>query len=492
MLARIIIALLVSSCAFGALSPQEVMIACNITGAESVSIAFYYARQRGIPFDNIVQIRLPVGMKSEISRPDYEKLIEGPLLHRVSERAGVRCLLLTMGMPYRIKGSAALKGLEAELAALKQIESDKLAEISAATENAGGKSLDGSDEKAVSLALKDAIELAQAAEKNEQLSFLDKILPLYGTRLTSKIAELEFGLESFSFPEDMEANAASILRQAAAERWGIAEKLTGGYYEASSKLFGLLEALERVRLDIGEITGRETEASVDSELAVMKFTRHALSGPLPNELYRNRPAAGQNPRTILVSRLDGPSEMLVKRLIRRSAEAPDSSDCLLDLRDAQAKGLEDYAPFDEKLSAAALALERAGFNTLAENTSALYKGRRKCLFYAGWYSPGVFSSRLTFSPRSVAVHIASLEARDIRSKGSGLWCAGLLEAGACCTMGAVNEPYLSNFPEPDALAERLIAGDTIAEAFFFAKPSNSWQMILIADPLMTLPTLQPR
>jgi len=182
----------------------------------------------------------------------------------------------------------------------------------------------------------------------------------------------------------------------------------------------------------------------------------------------------------------------VKRLIKRSAEAPNATDCLIDLRDAQDNGLEDYAPFDEKLSLAALVLERAGLNTLVENTGALYNGKRKCLFYAGWYSPGVFSSRLSFSPRSVAVHIASLEARDIRSKGSGLWCAGLLEAGACCTMGAINEPYLSNFPEPDALAERLIAGDTITEAFFFAKPANSWQMILIADPLMTFPTLQAR
>lgn len=481
MLVRFFTALLTASCAFGALSPREVMVACNTGSVESVSIAFYYARQRGIPENNIAQIRLPRGMETRISRADYENLIEKPLLGKVNAATGIRCLVLTMGMPYIIEDSPALTGFDNELSALRQLEAETTGRIAAALENVCGEAVDAGDEKAVSKALKAALDEALASDKNRQLAFLDKALPLYGTRLSAQMAEMEFALEGFCFPEEKVADAL-VLRQSGEERWGISEKLAARFYDSYAALYGLLEALEQVRTDTGDITGRATGASIDSELAVMRFAPHTLSGPLPNEYYHGKTAA--NSRTLLVSRLDGPGERLVKKMIRRSAEEPGCLDCVTDLRAAAEDGLDDYAPFDERLSRAAHSLELAGFNSLVENTSALYEGRRECAFYAGWYSPGVFKSRLSFAPRSVAVHIASLEAKDIRSRKSGLWCAGLLEAGACCTFGAAAEPYLSHFPEPDALVSRLLAGDCIAEAYFFAKPSNSWQMILIADPLM--------
>ena len=55
--------------------------------------------------------------------------------------------------------------------------------------------------------------------------------------------------------------------------------------------------------------------------------------------------------------------------------------------------------------------------------------------------------------------------------------------GVTATMGAVAEPYLAAFPKPHRFFAELVKGRCLAEAFYRAKPFNSWQMVLIGDPL---------
>jgi hypothetical protein len=48
---------------------------------------------------------------------------------------------------------------------------------------------------------------------------------------------------------------------------------------------------------------------------------------------------------------------------------------------------------------------------------------------------------------------------------------------------AVSEPYLHSFPEPRAFFAELYQGHCLVEAYYHTKPFNSWQLLLIGDPL---------
>jgi len=52
----------------------------------------------------------------------------------------------------------------------------------------------------------------------------------------------------------------------------------------------------------------------------------------------------------------------------------------------------------------------------------------------------------------------------------------LLAQGATCTMGSVDEPYLSGTPDISVFLNRLLyRGFTFAEAAYAAQASLSWQ-----------------
>jgi len=55
--------------------------------------------------------------------------------------------------------------------------------------------------------------------------------------------------------------------------------------------------------------------------------------------------------------------------------------------------------------------------------------------------------------------------------------------GITATLGPVAEPYLHTFPESRAFFPKLYEGNCLVEAYYRTKPVNSWQMLLIGDPL---------
>jgi uncharacterized protein (TIGR03790 family) len=59
----------------------------------------------------------------------------------------------------------------------------------------------------------------------------------------------------------------------------------------------------------------------------------------------------------------------------------------------------------------------------------------------------------------------------------------MLRDGITATIGAVAEPYLGAFPPPQEFFRQLLRGQTLAQAYYRTKPYNSWQMLLIGDPL---------
>jgi uncharacterized protein (TIGR03790 family) len=148
-----------------------------------------------------------------------------------------------------------------------------------------------------------------------------------------------------------------------------------------------------------------------------------------------------------------------------------------------------YAFFDKSLHLLADMLKkRTSMKVVIENTESLFPPGScpKTAIYCGWYSVKKYIDAFDFVPGAVGYHIASFEAMDLRNAESTNWCPAMLAHGITATLGPVDEPYLMSFPEPDKFFAELLDGKCLVEAFYRTNPYNSWQLILIGDPLYKL------
>ncbi len=90
-----------------ALEPAEILLIINAHSGNSRQIARHYIRKRGLPPENVVTLNCPG--KDSISRREYERTIARPL-KRILAMPGwavkTKCLLLTMGIPLRIRATS--------------------------------------------------------------------------------------------------------------------------------------------------------------------------------------------------------------------------------------------------------------------------------------------------------------------------------------------------------------------------------------------------
>jgi uncharacterized protein (TIGR03790 family) len=105
--------------------------------------------------------------------------------------------------------------------------------------------------------------------------------------------------------------------------------------------------------------------------------------------------------------------------------------------------------------------------------------------YCGWYSLRKYVPAFQFiRPGAVGYHVASFEMVSLRMPGEQGWVANLLRDGIGGTLGAVAEPYLGAFPNPDDFFPLLLTGKfTLAEVYWKTTPTLSWRMALVGDPL---------
>ncbi|NLH42499.1 MAG: TIGR03790 family protein, partial [Planctomycetes bacterium] len=240
----------------------------------------------------------------------------------------------------------------------------------------------------------------------------------------------------------------------------------------------------QIQMDIDRIEGKETDASVDSELAMV------LSGPY--ELHRWQPnlwpTPGPHPfKTLMVCRLDGPSYNIAKGLIDKAlaaeAKGLKGSACF-DSRGLKGDGIYSY--YDQSLrDLARLTQLWTGMTVREEQTEALFEPGScpQTALYCGWYSLQKYVDAFDFVDGAVGYHIASFEAAALRDPKSLQWCPAMLQDGITATLGPVNEPYLFAFPEPSAFFGALYDGRCLVEAYFLTERFTSWQMVLIGDPL---------
>jgi uncharacterized protein (TIGR03790 family) len=243
--------------------------------------------------------------------------------------------------------------------------------------------------------------------------------------------------------------------------------------------------ISQTELEIGRISGKETNASVDSELSMVLFESYDLYRWQPNLLKGQ--AAGLGFKTLMVSRLDGPEFKIIKGLIDKSLSAEKTGlkgNAYIDSRGIYKKDL--YGHFDKSLRELGMFIQsNKKMPVKIERTGKLFQPGDcpQTALYCGWYRLRKYVDAFDFVDGAIGFHIASFEAQNLRDPNSSTWCAAMLRDGITATLGAVAEPYLHTFPEPKAFFTELFEGRCLVEAYYQTKPFNSWQFVLIGDPL---------
>ncbi len=94
----------------------NVLLVVNEASTDSGRIAEHYARVRGVPPDQV--LRLKAAVADEIDRADFNTLIQAPIanwLQRHSAQDRILYIVLTKGIPLRVKGTSGRDGTTASV-----------------------------------------------------------------------------------------------------------------------------------------------------------------------------------------------------------------------------------------------------------------------------------------------------------------------------------------------------------------------------------------
>ncbi len=239
---------------------------------------------------------------------------------------------------------------------------------------------------------------------------------------------------------------------------------------------------------INSILGKETGASVDSELSMVLFGNYELYRWRPNILKNNLVDFSFN--SLMVCRLDGPQILIAKGLVNKAITAEKTG--LTGIAYIDSRGMAEdrkrysFGYYDQSLrDLAAFTRLRTKLTVREERTEKLFAAGAcpRTAIYCGWYSLKKYIDAFDFVDGAIGYHISSWEAVNLRDPNSSQWCPAMLKDGITATLGAVAEPYLHSFPEPKAFFMELYNGRCLVEAYYRTKPFNSWQLVLIGDPL---------
>jgi uncharacterized protein (TIGR03790 family) len=257
------------------------------------------------------------------------------------------------------------------------------------------------------------------------------------------------------------------------------------------------------------ITG--TSASVDSELTLL-YRRLAgqavsLQGPIDNPYYLGtgklddaRRFSHQQHDIYLVTRIDAFTVDQALALIDRAQTPSTEGRIVLDQRGTTESG-------DQWLGRAAERLEAQGQKSrvVLESTPKAARGEKTVLGYYSWGASDpenrVRSVGMDFVAGSIAANLASFDARTFRQppeswrptgspdraawfEGSGDALAGdLIRDGVTGVSGQVGEAFVRGAVRPEILFPAYLSGFNLAEAFYMALPTLSWQAVVVGDPL---------
>jgi uncharacterized protein (TIGR03790 family) len=289
------------------------------------------------------------------------------------------------------------------------------------------------------------------------------------------------------FPAEVEQQKAFRVVNSARVRYAA---LCYGVPVKISRDNGLAEAgAEKLPVEL-----QRSEAAVDTQLACLPGWEGVLPwvGPIRNPYQGATNSAQLDPTNglLMVTRLDGPSAAIARGLVDKAIEAETNGfwgRAYFDLRGITNGG---YALGDSFIGVSAAVAIRAGFETIGDQKPETFAAgfpMSQIAVYFGWYDTkvsGPFTRpTVEFMPGALAYHLYSFSAQTIRASNES-WTAVLLQKGATCTMGMVDEPYLQFTPNVSIWLQGMVDdGYSFGEAAYASQTALSWQTAIIGDPL---------
>jgi uncharacterized protein (TIGR03790 family) len=327
-----------------------------------------------------------------------------------------------------------------------------------------------------------AVPVRKALASLESRRRIRCLVLMYGMPL--RVAAPEIG------PDDQRRIAA--LQKRREETQHRIEALPAGETEARLRL-----EKDRSELDAETAAALKTDqsAAVDSEIALAAAGSYALAGWQPNPFFlgnQQKELALDKSRVLMVSRLDGPTPSVVRRIIDAALAVEKqglNGTAYFDARWPEPGGEPKggYEFYDASLHRAARVVGRSGrLPVRLDAVERLFQPGEcpEAALYCGWYSLGSYVEAFSWKPGAVGYHIASSECATLKQAGSRVWCKRMLEEGAAAVVGPVDEPYVQAFPVPEIFFGLLVDGYlTLAECYAASTPWLSWRMVLVGDPL---------
>ena len=531
--------------AAGPLGPQDLLLVFNASEADSRSLAEYYATARGVPAERLCGLELGPA-RDDIARPHFERRILVPIREFIESRGlrdQVRCLVTFYGVPIRAGAVVLTPAQRMARAETRRRIEDGLRQLREATAELDGLATGTrpADAPATAPATAESPESFGPEDFPALLNAYAQARRRLGERtggqfdaqtesgqlrtlvvLTQRVEGVAGVLRMF-LPSGAAAEAMLARNRQAAEALlaadvRIREIMPRGpederHAEALDlllKFHGLIGWLKGLLADETWFRTEETEAAVDSELALLWWGEYPRYRWIPNPLRgrasgETAPAEGSEdrPEPLMTARLDASRPEVVRAMIDRALEAerrPSSGHVYIDAR-GLAPG-PGYGTYDQNLrDLARLLQDHTRLPVRLDDRPEVFPPGScpDALLYCGWYSLREYVPALTFVPGAVGYHIASLEAVSLRRPGERGWCRNLLEDGITATLGPVAEPYLDSFPLPTEFFGLLLTGRyPLAECYARSVPSWSWMQMLLGDPLFNpfarrpvLPDLSP-
>jgi uncharacterized protein (TIGR03790 family) len=251
---------------------------------------------------------------------------------------------------------------------------------------------------------------------------------------------------------------------------------------------GLLGYADQVQLQVLLLNDDKTDAALDSELALLWWPDYPKARWLANPLFWRNAKRNGSARTLMVSRLDGPTAQIVHDIIATSVKVEQEGLHGQVALDGLGRALNTpYGPYDQTIrNLAAQLRDRTKLQVTYDDRESLFPAHslNDIAVYCGWYSVRNYVPPGQFNSGAVGFHVASYELVSIRGQGEKGWVRGLLKDGVVATLGAVDEPFLQSFPAADEFFPLLLCGKlTYAEVFWRTSPWVSWMQTCIGDPL---------
>ncbi|MDB5330588.1 MAG: hypothetical protein JWP03_1739 [Phycisphaerales bacterium] len=505
-----------------ALESDQIALIVNSNIPAGKALAEFYAAQRHIPDGRIIEVALPVARPSVLTEDlppaDYDNVlvpaIRGFLTSHHLEKK-VTCLVTFWGVPLRVDrrtiGEAERKEgaeLDAHVAELMPRIQQRVKDAEAlvgeiekefhAGEATDLESLSRRADAAINAVLH---KVAAIPDPKTRTETFEKALAVVGDlggkqiasqllaqpefmRLAAKVPGAQELIEAREHGQSVQANLMELQRQAAdaATRAKIRQIVRDE--------LGMVNYARLLHAQLRSLDTTESEAAVDSELSMLWWPQYPKARWAPNMLQWRVPKNPQALHTLMVMRLDGPTERSVHDLIEASIKV--ERDGLTGQVALDARGKppsEPYGVYDQTIrNLAELLKTKTKLKVTLDDREPLFPAHslKDIAVYCGWYSLQNYIPPGQFNAGAVAFHVASSELVSLHKQGENGWCRGLMNDGVAATLGPVAEPYLQSFPPADEFFPLLMTGKlTLAEVYWKTCPWASWMQTCIGDPLYT-------